>query len=158
MKTTIFISALLLVMAIGIGGCKKSTTTPADTNLLTFKATLLGSSETPSVTSTASGTGTFTYNKTTYILSGTVTFAGITPTGAHIHKGAVGTAGGVIFPLTPLTSPISFTSVALDATQQADLMANNYYVNIHSTAYPAGEIRGQLIEQVTTTTGGTYGY
>ena len=155
MKTKLFAYALLLVTIIGIGACKKSTTTPAS-NTITFTAALLGTSETPSNTSTATGTANFTYNKTTYVLSGTVTFSGMTPTAAHIHKGAVGVAGGVIFPLgiAPFTSPISFTSVALTAAQITDLMANSYYVNVHSTAYPNGEIRGQLIEQ-TTGTGNT---
>ena len=65
-----------------------------------------------------------------------------------IHKGAVGVPGGVVFGFpAPITSPIDYTSVALDSTQQADLNANMYYVNIHSAAYPGGEIRGQLIKQ-----------
>jgi hypothetical protein len=149
MKTKQITYALLFLAVIGIGSCKKNSTTPASTTV-NFTATLNGTSETPSNTSIATGTANFTYNTTTYILSGTVTFTGITPTGAHIHKGAVGVAGSVIFPLgsSPYTSPISFTSVALDATQRADLMVNSYYVNIHSIAFPAGEIRGQLIEQV----------
>ena len=157
MKTRQFTYAVLFLTVIGIGSCKKNDPTPASTTV-NFTATLNGTSETPSNTSTATGTANFTYNKTTYILSGTVTFTGITPTGAHIHKGAVGVAGSVIFPLgsAPFTSPISFTSVALDATQRADLMANSYYVNIHSTAFPAGEIRGQLMEQVSSPS--TYGY
>lgn len=77
-----------------------------------------------------------------------VNFSGITATASHIHKAAVGVPGSVIFGFTPpITSPINYTSVALDSTQQADLNANLYYVNIHSAAFPAGEIRGQLIKQ-----------
>ena len=143
MKKRLFYSVLLLLIVIGVGSCKKSDTVMVN-NKVTFTAALTGASETPANASTATGTGTFSYDKTTYILTGTVTFTGISPTGAHIHKGALGVAGGVIFPLGT-TSPISFTSPVLDATQQADLLANLYYVNIHSTAFPAGEIRGQLI-------------
>lgn len=156
MKTKLFSYALLLLTVIGIGSCKKNDPTPTPTNV-TFTASVKGTSETPSNTSIAIGTANFTYNTTTYILSGTITFSGITPTSAHIHKGAVGVAGGVIFALgsAPFNSPTSFTSIALDATQRADLMANLYYVNIHSTAFPAGEIRGQLIEQNSSTTAGT---
>ena len=150
MKTKLFSSIVLLLAIAGIFSCKKSSTTPADTNV-TFLATLNGTSETPANASTASGSASFTYNPTTYVLSGTVTFTGVTPTAAHIHKGAAGVAGSVVFPLgsTTITSPVSFTSAPLDATQQSDLMANLYYVNIHSTAFPNGEIRGQLIKQVT---------
>ena len=148
MKTSFFIFALILLTAIGIDSCSKSSTAAADTTV-TFKATLNGASETPVTASMATGTATFTYNTVTYILSGTVTFSGITATGAHIHKGAAGVAGGVIFPLgsAPFTSPISFTSAALDVTQRADLMANMYYINLHSTAFAGGEIRGQLVKQ-----------
>lgn len=148
MKTSFFIFALILFTAIGIDSCSKSSTAVADTTE-TYKATLNGGSETPGNTSMATGTATFTYNTVTYILSGTVTFSGVTPTGAHIHKGALGVAGGVIFSLgsAPFTSPISYTSVALDATQRADLMANMYYINLHSTTLPGGEIRGQLVKQ-----------
>jgi hypothetical protein len=147
MKTKLFTSVLLLIIVIGISSCNKSSTLPTDTTV-TFQVTLNGASETPANGSTATGTASFTYNTTTYVLSGTVSFQGITPTGAHIHKGAVGVAGSVIFPLgsTTITSPISFTSAPLDATQRADLLANLYYVNLHSTAYPGGEIRGQLIQ------------
>ena len=114
-----------------------------------FQATLTGASATPANGSKASGSASFTYNPSTYILSGTVTFQGMTPTGAHIHEGAVGVGGVVVFLLVSgtITSPISFTSSALDATQRASLLANQYYINLHSVAYPDGEIRGQLVQQ-----------
>ncbi len=141
------VKQILSVVLAGIlftaASCKKST----DPNV-TFKAIINGASETPANASTASGTATLTYNKDTKIFTVVVTFSGITATASHIHKGDVGVAGGVIFGFTaPITSPINYTSVALDATQDADLNANMYYVNIHSAAFPGGEIRGQLIKQ-----------
>jgi len=69
-----------------------------------------------------------------------------TPTMAHIHKGAAGAAGG---PVAELTAPANGTSqgcapVAADAL--ADILAHpaNYYVNVHSAAFPRGAMRGQL--------------
>ena|SRR5687767_4185783 len=112
-----------------------------------FTATLNGASESSPNNSTATGSSTATFNKDTKILTITTTYSGLTATAGHIHKGAVGVAGGVVFPFTNLTSPINLTTPPLDATQEADLMANLYYVNIHSAAFPAGEIRGQLIRQ-----------
>ena len=148
MKTIHYKFLLLLTIVIGISSCKKDNTAQ-DSNIITFKATLNGASETPPNASTATGLATFTYDKTTFILKGTLTFAGITPLAGHIHKGAVGVAGGVIFPLATgtITSPLSFTSPALDATQRADLLAGSYYVNLHTTAFSGGEIRGQIVQQ-----------
>jgi hypothetical protein len=117
-----------------------------DTNTAEFTATLNGASEVPPNASTATGTATITFNKTTKILTMNVTYTGMTVTMAHIHKGAVGVSGNVIIPITgALTSPISFTTVALTAEQESDLNAGLYYVNLHSAAYPDGEIRGQIM-------------
>jgi len=98
---------------------------PVDTTV-TFLTALNGASETPANGSTSSGTASFSNNTTTYILSGTFNFSSISATGAHIHKGAAGVSGGVIFPLgsSPITSSINFNSVPLDASQRADLLAN----------------------------------
>jgi hypothetical protein len=43
---------------------------------------------------------------------------------------------------------ISYTSAALTPEQEADLMANLYYVNLHSSTFTAGEIRGQLVREL----------
>jgi hypothetical protein len=128
---------------------------PAPTPIIvTFNATLNGTSEVPTNTSTATGTATMSYNKTSKILTLNVTYSGITPNDGHIHVGAVGVDGPVVFHLPSLTSPISFTSTALTTAQENDLLANNYYVNLHTEAFPGGEIRGQLI---TTNPGGSGG-
>ena len=141
LKKSIFL--LLAGILITAASCKKS----EDPNVK-FKATLNGAIETPANASTATGTATLTFNKDTKIFTVVVNYSGVTATNAHIHKGDVGVAGAVVFGFTaPLTSPINYTSVALDATQEADLNANLYYVNIHSAAFPGGEIRGQLIKQ-----------
>lgn len=126
-----------------VGSCKKDKATTPDPNV-SFAATLNGASETPPNASTATGSSTATFNTTTKILTITTTYTGLTATLGHIHKGAVGVAGSPVFPFTNLTSPIVLTTPALDATQEADLMANLYYVNLHSAAFPGGEIRGQL--------------
>ena len=143
-------------MVVVTGSCKKSSSTLPASTIVTFSATLTGASETPANASTATGSATFSYDTTTKILSGTLTFAGITATAAHIHYGAVGVAGSVVFPLgsSPLTSPVSFTSTPLDATLSSELLANQFYVNVHSAAYPNGEIRGQLLQPNPVNNGG----
>ena len=154
MKTKLFTYPLLLTAVILISSCssKNSVITMATNSFSVFNAILNGASETPANASTATGTASFTYNPTTNVLSGSVTFSGITSatTVAHIHKGAVGVAGSPVFTLEasgPFASPINYTSPALTSSQYADLVVGNDYVNIHSVTFPDGEIRGQLILQ-----------
>ena len=126
--------------------CSKSNA-PVDPNVV-FKATMIGASEVPPNQSTATGSATLTFNNSTKIFTIIVTYTGLTASAGHIHKEAVGVAGGVVFPFTnPVSSPINYTSVALTAAQEADLNAGLYYANLHSTTFPGGEIRGQLLKQ-----------
>ena len=138
------------IMLFSIASCSKSSTTTPDPNI-TFKATLNAANERPTPNaSTATGSATLVFNNTTKIFTVTVTYTGLTgtATASHIHKGDVTVAGSVIFGFSSVTvSPIVYTSAALDATQEADLKASMYYVNIHTAANPGGEIRGQLIQQ-----------
>ena len=152
MKRSIRFLVTVIILS-GLFSCDNNDSPPTPV-IVTFNATLNGTSEVPPNASTATGTAVLKFNKTTKKFSLTVTYSGITPNGGHIHEGAVGVDGPIIFPLANLTSPISYTSVALNSTQEAALMANRYYVNLHTVAFPGGEIRGQLI---TTNPGGSGG-
>ena len=99
------------------------------------------------------GARTVTYTVTVFNL----------PSGAHIHPGAIGTAGPALVPFRtlPLTasSDCSFSGTVKDTEfpvspntgiRSADdmfqaILGNNSYVNVHSQVNPGGEIRGQLI-------------
>ena len=146
------ISLLLtaFVSLFGLISCEKYDDVPFPSTLnpnIVFKATLTGAQEVPANASTATGSATLVYDSIGKVFSLSVTHTIPNATNGHIHKAPVGVSGGVIFPFASFTSPISYTSPVLDATQQADLKANLYYVNIHTTAFPGGEIRGQLIRQ-----------
>ncbi len=147
MKNVLFVCGIVL-LSTGMFSCKKSSDpAPAPDPNVTYKATINGASEVPANASAATGTATLVFNTNTKIFTVTVNFTGITAINGHIHKAAVGVSGPVIFPFASFASPITYTSGALDATQEADLNAGLYYVNLHTTALPGGEIRGQLIKQ-----------
>ncbi|WP_425420358.1 CHRD domain-containing protein [Phaeodactylibacter xiamenensis] len=75
--------------------------------------------------------------------------------GAHLHLGAPGENGGVDIVINAMTASdnLSGTFMAnnntftLSEEQVVDLIAGNYYANIHTMAYPGGELRGQILQQ-----------
>lgn len=64
-------------------------------------------------------------------------------TDGHIHLGAQGVSGAIQFGFSSAVSPISETWM-LTADDVNNLLNNELYINIHSSAFPAGEIRGQI--------------
>jgi CHRD domain-containing protein/PEP-CTERM motif-containing protein len=129
--------------------------------------TLTGDGESPS---TGTGYGTVTFNAAAQTLTVLLTFSDLTspteippgvPGAAHIHLGAPGVEGPILFPFlnfptgetsgsysTMLTAanlisplPDSITSFA-DAVSAIE--AGQTYFNIHTVAFPGGEIRGQI--------------
>jgi hypothetical protein len=67
-------------------------------------------------------------------------------TTAHIHKAPVGSPGPVV---VPLVAPVGGSSSACATVNRELALAiltnpGAYYVNVHSSAYPAGAVRGQL--------------
>lgn len=135
----------ILVLIFNITSCDDDDDNTPNPNV-TFTATLNGAHEVPANNSTATGTATLTFNKVTKIFTISVTHNVVSATAGHVHKGAVGVNGDPVFPFANVVSPISYTSTPLNASMEADLYANLYYVNIHSTTFPGGEIRGQLVK------------
>jgi hypothetical protein len=79
-------------------------------------------------------------------------------TGMHIHGPAqVGSNAPVVINLGPNHFPaadptkggVIFGSVVVPTNVVPDLMAGLHYINIHTTNYPGGEIRGQLVRRLT---------
>jgi len=73
---------------------------------------------------------------------------GIDPaTAAHIHRGAAGAAGPPVVTLTtPDTAGRSQGCAAVDPAlaREVAMRSFDFYVNVHTAAFPAGAIRGQL--------------
>ena len=114
-------------------------------NVVKMTAMLTGAEEVPANNSPARGMGVFALNKDTNTLIYYVNYQGLegVVTGAHIHgPAAKGENAGVMVGLAA-GKPIMGSAVLTDA-QVSDLLAGKTYVNVHSSEYPNGEIRGQL--------------
>lgn len=113
--------------------------------LLYYDIVLEGSQETPPNVSLAGGSGSAIYDGTNRSLKLNLTYSGLqTPeTDAHVHGPAA--RGQSASPIASLASGSPKTdTVTLTATQETQLLAGQLYVNIHTGAYPGGELRGQI--------------
>ena len=129
------LSALLAAAALAPAASAQSVDIPV---------ALGGVFENPSNNSTAQGTADLSLNTATGVLSYDVTVTGMTATAGHIHQAPAGSNGPIIVPFT-MTGPNQFMGNAgLTAAQVSALLSDGLYVNIHSGAFPAGEIRGQI--------------
>lgn len=113
----------------------------------TFNFTLDGLQEVPPNASPATGAATVVLDMALLTVSWDVTFQGLVGvfTAAHFHHAPPGVNGPVIINM-PLTGPGHLMgSSAITAFHASEMLAGNIYVNIHSTTFPGGEIRGQVI-------------
>lgn len=138
MKKIFTLSLLLLV------------TIAAHSQMRYLRGTFTAGQVVPSGTSTSTGSGVLIvkYNMATKILQLMGNYRNLAApiTGQHIHTGAVGTNGPEIVPLTSTggTDGTLTGSQVLTEAQETDLLAGNFYTEIHTSAFPNGEIRAQL--------------
>jgi hypothetical protein len=134
-----------------------------------FQTRLTGFQETPAILTNGRGTFRASLHAGGNSLSFTLTYSGLsTPaTAAHIHIGQSAVAGGVIAflcggggkPACPagggtVTGTITASDIMAVPAQGVEvgnfanlvrvLLAGVGYANVHSTAHPGGEIRGQI--------------
>jgi len=108
------------------------------------KVELSGKNEVPPVSTSATGSGTFSVTPDGTI-RGAVTTSGIEGTMAHIHEGAAGANGPVRIPLTKNGNRwVVPDGAKLNEEQQKALKEGRLYVNVHSKEHPGGELRAQL--------------
>jgi hypothetical protein len=118
-------------------------------NDVQFAFALSGNQEVPVVDSAGTAQADLSVNLATGTVSGTVVVNGITPTAAHIHDAFAGTNGGVVIGLDADPAVAGQFNVPAAATLDAAgidrLLAGGLYVNVHSAAFPGGELRGQIL-------------
>ena len=172
-RRTYAVAALAIAAALTIGSLALAARLAGPQPIpqtTTFSATLYGFHETPSVSS--HGFGEFaaglTNSATIHYVFHYGGLEGGTSLFAHIHFGQVGVAGGVSAflcggstkptPCPNVTGTVEGDITAADVvgpTAQgiepgsfgellAAMRAGQAYVNIHTTRWPAGEIRGQI--------------
>lgn len=107
------------------------------------------------------GVGTFTgqYDDVTNefsVFSMTGSFLTGDVQASHVHLGAAGVNGGVLINFASLgtwagSPSATFTPNGSTATlaeaNEAALLSNGTYINLHTVAFPGGEVRGQIQSQ-----------
>jgi Cu/Zn superoxide dismutase len=115
---------------------------------LVFTARMSGDQESPQVSSDGQGVAVISLDQTQSNLFINVSLSNLSGpiTGAHIHEGAVGENGPVIFDLTSFLSGnrIKGTLRGMPNAVLIKLLSGSYYINVHTENNPSGEIRGQL--------------
>ena len=112
---------------------------------LIFTATLNGAQQVPATNSLGTGSATLILSPDEQTARLSLSFSGLTSaeTDAHIHvPAAAGSNAGVLFPL-PL-GQLSDFEITLTPQQVADLKAGLHYINVHTSNFMNGEIRGQF--------------
>jgi hypothetical protein len=118
---------------------------------VSFKVSLTGAQQVPPVTTNATGTADLTYDASSRVLTWNVSYSGLSgpATMAHIHGPAAAgkNAPPVIFLSekgAPVANPIK-GQATLTPEQAQQMMAGDWYINIHTQAHADGEIRGQVV-------------
>lgn len=121
----------------------------AQAAIINLSASLDSTQEVPVNASLGTGTASIIFDDVSNQLDWNIVFSGLSgaATAAHFHgPAAPGVNAGVqvnIGAISGLTSPM-IGSTTISDTQEADLLAGLWYINIHTAMFPGGEIRGQV--------------
>jgi hypothetical protein len=117
-----------------------------------YDATLNGAGENPMNGSTATGFGEVQLDDVLFQITVNENWTGLSnpATASHIHgPGAPGTNAPVLFPFAGVPSAtggsIPQQTFSISSSQIPQFDAGLMYMNVHTSTFPGGEIRGQLI-------------
>lgn len=147
-----WLSVFAMVAVAGCGGSSTDTRS-INQSKIAFSTSLTSQEETPPNSSQARGVGLLIFDPLDRSFTASVVTSGMQDTDAHIHQAPPGQPGPIIFPMTKDPGSVVWsTRGTLDPAQEQTLRAGNYYFNVHSPTFPAGEIRGQIERRVPTDT------
>ncbi len=136
------------------GGEIRGQFTLQPSSTLFLKASLDGEQSNPPDTSDATATAwaILNLNENGGMVTGPpqlnyrITYANLTSpfVASHFHYGSSETNGPVVEPITFAGNSAQGTWTNIADSMAADMVRGQVYINIHSTNFPAGEIRGQL--------------
>lgn len=129
------------------GGCPK--TLLSTTGGTAFDITLTGEQESPAGDPVGNGTATVRLRsgQAQACYKVTVKNLGTAAAAMHIHSGAAGTSGPVVIPLaTPGSDGTAAGCATTTRALVAQILANpgSFYLNVHTSDFPGGAVRGQL--------------
>lgn len=147
--------AIIAILLFSFSACKKNK--DKDPEDLKKKATVTfsGAQEVPPNSSTGTGTGQVIYNPATktitYNFSWQLGSPAATTVNMHFHGAEDGSdtkSSGVVIGITGFSTAssgsISGETRALTDAEVNQLLAGKWYLNIHSSTIPAGELRGNI--------------
>lgn len=122
-----------------------------------FFSSLDGSQQVPPVSTSAKGISAINLSMDGKKLEVKVVADGLSGNiqSAHLHKGTVGTNGGILVDLTPMISgrgifgTVNVPDSLRNGVLASYIMSGQIYVNLHTTANPNGEVRGQVTSDKT---------
>jgi len=134
--------ALIASAALALVACGPGAVPPT-----TLEVLLSGDNEVPAVTTDAAGTANVTVVGNVMAVDGAFTGMTIGGPGAHVHGPASPTENaGIVFGLTFDNATMRFEGTfTLDEEQMQWFRDGLLYINLHSEAFPAGQIRGQIV-------------
>jgi len=154
-QAKLILTLAIVLAAVAVLSCSPKT--------LQFETDMRGSNEVPPVTTNAAGSVSFTLNadKTAMTFELEITSPIDSAVASHIHLGAAGANRSIVVTLWSGQQGMGYTGrLATGTITQPDIVGplagmtlsaladsmdrGVLYVNVHTTAHPAGEIRGQL--------------
>jgi hypothetical protein len=109
-----------------------------------FVAAAEGSQEIPEITSDLQAHASFIVNANKDTARYHFATTG-SPVDVRVQRAIGGLVGPVAYPLSPVGTAID-GSLTLSANDAADIEGGHWYLNVVTSAYPAGEIRGQVLQ------------